>query len=792
MKKLLVHILSVVVTTVFAQAPATLSIYTTQQGLPSNSIRGLAIDNNRQLWVSTDNGLYQFSNLYGADNGKHLFQEKKGVADNQHICSNDLNMVYADRYQPILWIATRASGLDAYHYDEERFVHYHPITVSGGRGRTTETCTGSPYLPDGSVTSIAPWKEHILWMTSYQAGFCSMDKRTGLFNHYHYTTVTGMPNDSLWCILPLDDNTLAVGHTNAGISIIDLRKRRASNYPVCWSFSEKYVAEDGVRTMIIDNHRNLWLGTEKGLALFDMKSRKAREIRGIRGLVTHLSVTGDTLYICTRDMGLCSLSLSETYRTAYSPKISHIDMSQAGLSSSVPVTICLADNNGHRYVGTLEEGLILQRKHAPYISALNLPKEIKGNVTSLLAVTQEDIWIGTYQNGLYRWNLRSGKCHNLNLVDADGGKRIFVNALTLWRGHVMVATGQGLFAVTPKDESYKCYTKNGGGLSTNYIVTLAVDSYQRLWCGSTYGNIDIIDTTFHRVYTNSTKQMGINHAMLHFATIGKDTMAATNGNGLILLKYSEKTEPEILRLPTADSTLLSSLTVKTMLVDRQGKLLLFTPVGVMGLGNGELISLYPCKETDLLANCNAATLMPDGEIMWFANRKLGLISQRPTTVATSRFAKYSPWLTFAASILLLLAGGYTIWRKRKSYNQHHNDTAETAKETEETVKNPEEPNAFLEKLNEKVNSLDSLASLNRDSLAEEMCMSKSTLYRRMKQELGKSPNEWIRVKRLERAHMLLAKGLNVSETADRVGLDPAYLARCYKEQYGVYPSEMKK
>ena len=35
MKKLLVHILSVVVTTVFAQAPATLSYYPPRHGLPS-------------------------------------------------------------------------------------------------------------------------------------------------------------------------------------------------------------------------------------------------------------------------------------------------------------------------------------------------------------------------------------------------------------------------------------------------------------------------------------------------------------------------------------------------------------------------------------------------------------------------------------------------------------------------------------------------------------------------------------------------------------------------------------
>lgn len=782
MSRLLTHILILWAAAVLAQSPATLSVYTTQQGLPSNCIRGVAMDKDGQLWVSTDNGLYLNSHFSGRNNGEHLYQEKRGVSDGSHICSNDLNMIYADSNEPILWIATRASGLDAFHYAEGRFVHYPPNPTSNEK----KACTHSPYLPDGSVTCIAPWKDSTLWMTSYQGGFCSLDKHTGLFSHYHHPAFPGMPNDSLWCIMPLTDSTLVVGHTNAGISFINLQKKKAANYPICHCFKEKYVAEDGIRTMVIDKHGNLWLGTEKGLAVFDMKRRKVREIRGIRGLVTHLSASHDTLYICTRDMGLCTLSLSEAYRKSYRPEIYPIDLSQAGLSSSLPVTTCLADSQGHRYVGTLEEGLVLLRKHAPYISPLDLPGEIKSNVTSLLAVTEEDIWIGTYQNGLYRWNLRRGTCRHLPLVDADGGRRIFVNALTMWKGQVMVATGQGLFAICPRDESYRCHTRSDGGLSSSYLTTLAVDSYQRLWCGSAYGHIDIIDSTFHRVCGTHTKRMGTNHAMRIFASLGKDTMAAANDNEFFLLKYAENSEPKKLWFPEADSTLSSSCVVKTMLTDRQGNLLLFTPMGVMGMENGKFTCHYPCRHTDELSNCHVATLMPGGEILWFARHRLGLMSQHPTSLAASTSRKPLAWLPMAALTLLLATAGYLARRKHRT--PHLPEQGTEADMTHDR----EESNAFLDRLNEKVDALDSLASLNRDTLAGEMCMSTSTLYRRMKQELGKSPNEWIRGKKLERAHRLLAQGRNVSETAASIGLDAAYLARCYKEQYGVYPSEMKK
>ena len=56
---------------------------------------------------------------------------------------------------------------------------------------------------------------------------------------------------------------------------------------------------------------------------------------------------------------------------------------------------------------------------------------------------------------------------------------------------------------------------------------------------------------------------------------------------------------------------------------------------------------------------------------------------------------------------------------------------------------------------------------------------------------GKSPNDFIRIFRLERAaELLTAEGLNVTEVADRVGFsDPKYFSSCFRRHFGVSPSK---
>ncbi|MBC7873725.1 MAG: helix-turn-helix domain-containing protein [Ferruginibacter sp.] len=80
--------------------------------------------------------------------------------------------------------------------------------------------------------------------------------------------------------------------------------------------------------------------------------------------------------------------------------------------------------------------------------------------------------------------------------------------------------------------------------------------------------------------------------------------------------------------------------------------------------------------------------------------------------------------------------------------------------------------------------------LDVENLAQAMTMSRRTLNRKLKILLDISPNELIRRYRLQKAAALLASGHGVADTAYSVGFEtPSYFTQCFKEQYGQTPSE---
>lgn len=98
---------------------------------------------------------------------------------------------------------------------------------------------------------------------------------------------------------------------------------------------------------------------------------------------------------------------------------------------------------------------------------------------------------------------------------------------------------------------------------------------------------------------------------------------------------------------------------------------------------------------------------------------------------------------------------------------------------------------FIEKLNKAI--IDNIPSENVDVnfLAGTLCMSTSTLYRKVKALTGISPNEYIRKTKMQLAENLLLDGqLTFSEIAFKVGMNSvAYFRQCFKDEFGMTPSE---
>jgi len=81
-------------------------------------------------------------------------------------------------------------------------------------------------------------------------------------------------------------------------------------------------------------------------------------------------------------------------------------------------------------------------------------------------------------------------------------------------------------------------------------------------------------------------------------------------------------------------------------------------------------------------------------------------------------------------------------------------------------------------------------SLHADDLSKCLGYSKSQLYRKMISITGKSPNNFIKEYRLNRALKLLnKKNENISEIAYETGFNsPAYFSKCFQETFGILPS----
>ena len=102
--------------------------------------------------------------------------------------------------------------------------------------------------------------------------------------------------------------------------------------------------------------------------------------------------------------------------------------------------------------------------------------------------------------------------------------------------------------------------------------------------------------------------------------------------------------------------------------------------------------------------------------------------------------------------------------------------------------------AFLVRFREVVEARLEDSEVSVDDLAAEMNLSRVQLYRKVKQITGSSPVELLRTTRLKRAYqMLLTTDKSVSEVAYAVGFTaPSYFTKCFKEEYGMVPGDVRK
>lgn len=114
------------------------------------------------------------------------------------------------------------------------------------------------------------------------------------------------------------------------------------------------------------------------------------------------------------------------------------------------------------------------------------------------------------------------------------------------------------------------------------------------------------------------------------------------------------------------------------------------------------------------------------------------------------------------------------------------------KPTEISINSADE--RFIEKVKEVLDAHLADDSFTVEKFSESMTMSRMQLHRKLKALTGLTTSEFLRTERLKVAAVLLKDpSLNINEIGYQVGFSsPSYFTKCFKEVYGMLPSEYQK
>jgi hypothetical protein len=203
--------------------------YSTANGLVSNDINALAVDNNGVLWFgSRDNGISRFNGI----------SWQTYNTSNSRIVSNDFLWIEQDR-EGKMWFGSTWNGVSC--YDGNNWVNYTQVA---------------------NVRGIAVDFNNVKWFGEYSNGLSSFD---GL-RWTKYTAPGGpLSNDCEVVMFDNNDNSIWVGYgESAFVGVSHFDGKIWKHYS-----SQNGLVNNFVSAMVVDKDGVRWFGTNGGVSSFD-------------------------------------------------------------------------------------------------------------------------------------------------------------------------------------------------------------------------------------------------------------------------------------------------------------------------------------------------------------------------------------------------------------------------------------------------------------------------------------------------------------------------------------------
>jgi signal transduction histidine kinase/ligand-binding sensor domain-containing protein/DNA-binding response OmpR family regulator len=323
--------------------------------------------------------------------------------------------------------------------------------------------TISEGLSQNNVLNIIQDRKGFLWFATYDGlnRYDGYNFKTYKFDPYDSTSVS---QHLILCIYEDRDGIIWVGTGGMGLCGFDPSTEKFKRYTV----SEKPGAlhEQTVTSIIECDSTQLWIGTFRGLTLFNKKKE-----------------------IFTRIM--------------------HNESDSESVPSDGPVNTMCKDEKGNVWIGMDGNSIYKICKIAGAPQQVRFEKhsfdhaeksvENENRIVSIFEDSKKNIWIGTLQ-GLYR-KRPSGNIsryvNNPNDENSLSENLINIHSIAEDRdGNIWIGTVNGLNKLNPASETFTRFyydPANDGSMSSNDIHSVLVDRTGILWIGTIGGGINMLD-----------------------------------------------------------------------------------------------------------------------------------------------------------------------------------------------------------------------------------------------------------------------------------------------------------
>jgi len=775
--------------------------------LPNNDVRCVFIDKSDNIWIGTNNGLA----LFNPETERFIcFYHQKDRTNS--LASNTIFSI-TQTNDNRLWIGTEKGGISILDIRKEMF--FSPENISFQNIYQTDDDSG---LSHSTVRAIYQDCFNNIWIGTYSGGVNFISHIPEYFHKWQHSAVSDKKNvlnvKEAWGMCEDIAGNIWVGTDGGGIHVFkdgirtEVYTKENSNLTdnailtalrdsegdlwfgsfqggVCiyrWKtkhfehFSPAGFDAQNVRTLYEDNKKNVWIGTDlKGLYSFNLITRTLKNFTAEKDSLPAdnliRSIAGDQrdrMWIGSFGEGLNILDAAfrvvKTFNTF------------SGFYSNT-INCIYRDSQNRMWVGT-GEGLILFPSDE--VSNYTLYTEKDGLRNSHIRAVTEDkeknIWLST-NGGISEWINKERKFHNYSppegVPQGDFMSGSVVNSKT---GMIYFGSQNGVCYFNPAHipgitqlpsitiTGFKCYINDKNGLSRpeDKENSIPINSPIRLKYNQNTFTItfNIMDYTLSHLVEYAYRLNERNDLWYNIGNNNEVTFRNLQPG-----KYDFVIKARLYNQEWSDTT--ASLQVEIfppLWLTWWAKLLYFILISSIII---YLVLFY--KKRMMLEN------------MLFLEKQNNIQQQSQIK------SEHQPSGTgIGLSLVKNLAAIH-----QETIHVIHSKMYKQTLLAESVGQLDKE---FLDKITKIIEGNIPSEKMDIKFIAQQVNMSHSTLYRKIRSLTGLSINEFIRKIKMKYAEDLLLTGkYTVSEIAFHVGIESIpYFRQCFKEEFGMTPSEYIK